>query len=287
MTEGTAISGEQLEVVSIGAADAGHREAILCEVGDGSCHVELEGGRRVRAKNAVQGYLPAVEDRVLVAGRLGGALWIVGVLQSSGAQRLVTRSRHTVEVRDEAGRELVEIRDDEEALLLRIEPESGKVTLGALRGDLALHAPEGFVDLTAGRGVRAAGQESVTFSTRGDEGEKSATLHLDRRGALLHGEELELSGERASLHASETRYVGKTLEATVGQARWAIERVESVVGQLVERLETAHRTVSGLQRLTAGRVRTLVRGAYQLKARRGSLKSKEELKLDGKKIYLG
>ena len=63
--------------------------------------------------------------------------------------------------------------------------------------------------------------------------------------------------------------------------------VETKVGRLVEHVKTAHRTVEGLQRLTAGRVRSLVRGAYQLKAEYGAVTTREELKLDGKKIYLG
>ena len=46
-------------------------------------------------------------------------------------------------------------------------------------------------------------------------------------------------------------------------------------------------TLDGAAQLTAGRVRSLIEGAYQLRSKEAFLKSEEDFKIDGEKIHLG
>jgi hypothetical protein len=201
---------------------------------------------------------------------------------------LRTKTGHTVQVHEEDGVEQVELRDAEANLMLLFEPGTGRVVVSSSTGDLALVAPKGHIDLVAGKGVRCASQESISFRAGGAaEDAPASSLHLDEHQASLRGEHLEVAGERAELHVGETTYVGQRLEATVTRAKWAVERLESHVDRLVERAKTVHRSVEGLQRVTAGRVFSVIKGAYRVQAKNASLRTDEELTLDGDHIYLG
>ena len=66
-----------------------------------------------------------------------------------------------------------------------------------------------------------------------------------------------------------------------------VDRLESRVGTLVERATNAFRQVTDMHQLKAGRLRTLVKGAMQLKTAHATIKTREEIYIDGKQIHLG
>ncbi len=210
------------------------------------------------------------------------------VALATETRELRTRSGHTVELREEDGAERIEVRDADSNLIFQLDPGTGRTVIRVPAGDLALVAPQGHIDLVAGKGVRCAGRESITFRAGGAaEGAPASSLYLDEHQAALQGERLEIAGERAGVHVGETTYVGHRLKATLDGAQWAVERLEATVGRLVERAKTVHRSVEGIQRLTAGRVFSLVKGAYQVKAKNASIRTDEEVSIDGEHIYLG
>ena len=60
-----------------------------------------------------------------------------------------------------------------------------------------------------------------------------------------------------------------------------------VVETLIERASNSYRTVEELSQVTAGRMRALVSGLYQVRSKTANLRSEEVFKIDGEKIHLG
>lgn len=286
MSEGSSQAGDLFASVLV--TRDGFQEATVKSVDQRRCRVEVGLGSERDALVTLPGYAPTPGDRVLIAGSAGSKSWIIGVIEAEALPALETRSGHRVTLADDGETERVRLRDAQDTLLLEFDPDTGRALIRAPSGDLTLAAPAGHVDLVAGRGVRCAAREDIILRAGGvGEDAPSSSLRLSEHQAAIQGDEVEVTGRRATVRLGETSFVGERLEATLSRARWAIDRVESRLEQLVERLGSAHRTVEGLQQVTAGRMRALVRGAYQVKADHGSIKARSDLKLDGKKIYLG
>ena len=83
------------------------------------------------------------------------------------------------------------------------------------------------------------------------------------------------------------RYTGQRFEGTLESAKFVANRLETVARRIVEKAKDVYRQVENLNQVKAGRMRTLVDGAYRVKAGRTALKSDGDTKIDGKKIYLG
>lgn len=64
-------------------------------------------------------------------------------------------------------------------------------------------------------------------------------------------------------------------------------RFEIDAGRIVERAGAVYREIEGVLQTRAERVRTLVRGAYQLLAVRTQIVAEEDASLDGKRVLLG
>jgi hypothetical protein len=79
----------------------------------------------------------------------------------------------------------------------------------------------------------------------------------------------------------------KNLTAKVGYAKLMFDRLETITDTLVEQAKNVYRTVAQLTQLRAGRMRTLVDETYQFKANKAFMKSEEDFKIKGEKIYLG
>ncbi len=79
----------------------------------------------------------------------------------------------------------------------------------------------------------------------------------------------------------------KKLTANVGYARLVFDRLETITDTLVEQAKNVYRTVAQLTQLRTGRMRTLVDETYQFKANKAFMKSEDDFKIKGEKIYLG
>jgi hypothetical protein len=64
-------------------------------------------------------------------------------------------------------------------------------------------------------------------------------------------------------------------------------RFELRAGRIVERAGDVYREIEGLLQTRAERVRTVVRGAYQLFAKRAQVVAEEDASVDGKRVLLG
>jgi hypothetical protein len=212
--------------------------------------------RRLAARVAVVDYAASAGDRVVV---IEGAKesFVVGVLHAA------RRAGEADVVRAESGASAsangsaIEVRDASGALVVSYDAATGETRLVAPGGDLVL-AARGKVRVEAGSDLdlRAAGEVRST-STR----------------VSVHATEGEVNAERLSVTAAEHR-------ALVG--RWEL-RAQRVIEQVVD----AYRDVDGLLQTRAGRMRTLVKGAFRVLAERTDLLSREDAVIDGKRVLLG
>jgi hypothetical protein len=170
--------------------------------------------------------------------------------------------------------DMAEIRDPEGRVVVRY--ACGAAEIVAPAGNLTLSAPEGRVVLKSAMGIELCS---------GDAEEPQV---------LVGSSEVRVDAARLDVKTEESRVV--TGRATVTAERIAtaasvltqqVERFELTATRLVEKTRDSFRDASDLAQTRAGRVRTVVKNAYALFARRTSVTSKEETSIDGSKILLG
>lgn len=266
----------------------------------GRCRVRLElDGRAIELPAVVAiARAPALDAGacVLVTGEGLEGCYVIGVLGDEAGpaseRRVSTRSGASAEVKIDGEKERIEVRDPEGHLVLAYEPDTGRSVLSAPSGSLALHAPEGDIELVSGGAVRCRGAGGVTLeagaaSSPARPQERRPSLALGKEGARLAARTLTIAGERADLLLADARYHGVRLSATVEQAKVVMERLESAAVQVVSRAKRFFRHAEDLDQLTAGRSRTVVEGAYTVQGGHASIQAKDEVKIDGKRVYLG
>lgn len=147
---------------------------------------------------------------------------------------------------------------------LRVVYEEGKVTL-------FVDAPD--VIIKARTRARIEASEELTLASSG---------------------RIALEAPRVDSRSEEATWTSGRLELAVGVLQTAARRttvvaeeIETICGGLFERSREVLRETSGLVEERAGRLRVLVSDAYRLVARRGSIESEEDTKIDGKRVLLG
>ncbi len=120
-----------------------------------------------------------------------------------------------------------------------------------------------------------AGVEGERIVVRNSRNAVVVVYDAERETAELHAGDLTLSAPqgRICLRASE-------IVCEAG-------RFELQAGRIVESAGDVYREVQGLLQTRAERVRTLVRGAYQVLAKRAQVVAEEDASLDGKRVLLG
>ena len=190
--------------------------------------------------------------------------------------------------------ERLEVRDREGRLVFEYDPESGRSTLSVPRGDLALQAPEGHIDLVAAKGVRcqSAGPieiestSAVSLGVAGNPGGRSGLL-LGSGVAQLKAPRVGVRADQASMGVDALRYHGRKLHAKLDSALLVANRVETVAQRILEKAVNVYRRVEQLHQLRAGRVRTHVEGAHLVQAGTSEHRARGPVRIDGERIELG
>ena len=132
--------------------------------------------------------------------------------------------------------------------------------------------------------------------------EPSATKTPSGASATVDGERIVVRNARgvvvvvydAERDAAEISATDLTLSAPKGQLRLQASEIVCEAGRfelraerIVECATDVYREIGGLLQTRADRVRTLVRGSYQLLARRTQVVAEEDASLDGKRVLLG
>lgn len=160
--------------------------------------------------------------------------------------------------------------------------DGARLTVEGPGGELRVLYEEGKVTLF----VDAA---EVVLKARGQ-----ATLEAPRGLTLRSAEHIAIDAPRIDAKSQEATWTSGRLELAIGvletaahRTRVVAEEVETVCGELYERSREVLRETSGLVEERAGRLRVLVTDAYRLIAKRGSIESEEDTKIDGKRVLLG
>jgi hypothetical protein len=244
-------------------------------------------GRRLAARSALPGYQPHVGDRVLLVGD-GDDAYICGVLHSThdgGANSLTLDDGSQARSDGDA----LELHDAEGRLLLRY--RQGALELCAPSGDLELSAPQGHLKLRSALDVTVEAQRDLHQRAgrrlSSDLTHGNAAVTLDAGGTCIEGRALRTKTDELSFEASRLSTVAHQVRTTAKQLVHNVERYELTTDRLVETSRVALREVAGLLQTRAGRVRQLVENVYTLRTRRTVMASKEDTRVDGRKILLG
>jgi len=81
--------------------------------------------------------------------------------------------------------------------------------------------------------------------------------------------------------------MAKILGVRSGRVSAIIDVLDTVCGRLTERIRNSFRHIENLEEVKAGRLRTIVRERFALRAKQTSILSEEEVTIDGRKIHLG
>ncbi|MCC6552128.1 MAG: DUF3540 domain-containing protein [Polyangiaceae bacterium] len=185
----------------------------------------------------------------------------------------------------------LELRDPGGRLLVRY--AGGTAEIAAPAGDLILSAPAGRVAirsatdiaLEAARDIehRAARRVAVGAGAAG----APAQLTIEPERAHLKSARVEVEARAGRAVVGQAAVVARQIATTARTITASADRYEITATRLVEKTRDAFRDVADLAQTRIGRARTLVKGAYTLNARRTTVASEEETKVDGKKVLLG
>jgi hypothetical protein len=89
------------------------------------------------------------------------------------------------------------------------------------------------------------------------------------------------------LDSVETHFSGQKLFSKVTEAKLLWGKVEVLADKLVSKFKSRFTAVEELDQTRAGRMRSLVRGSYRIKAERINLKTEKSVNIDGERINLG
>ncbi|MFK7985622.1 MAG: DUF3540 domain-containing protein [Sandaracinaceae bacterium] len=262
--------------------------------------VRFEDGETASVALAVGGYRARTGDRLLVARGRSGA-WAFAVL--SALREAPVRADDGTRAQLEEG--ALTVRDGEGRLLFSHRPDDGVSVVHAPYGDLRLSAPDGNIELDAGRDVKVSSRRNLELSAkrvrvgttpasrpRKTEAQWAGTkpsenaLTFDRTGARLETSSLTLSAAVARLAMLETTFAAHHVSTAVATVRGAFGLVETKATRVIERAKDTYREVEGLAQTRAGRIRQRAETTVHVVAERAVIKAEDEVAIKGEKIHL-
>lgn len=202
---------------------------------------------------------------------------VVDVQLTTGERVLVNPT--SAELRDAGGR-----------VMLRY--EAGVLLLSAPAGDVVFAAPSGKIVFEAGQDVAfSAARDIVQRAGRGVSlaaGEDARSrLSVEPTGAQLIAPRVEVRTATTSADLGEATIAATHARTTTKTWSLVTERFEVSATRIIEKAQDTFRDVAELAQTRVGRARTLVRDVYALYTRRTTMTSKDDTRVDGKRIHLG
>lgn len=181
--------------------------------------------------------------------------------------------------------------DREGRLLVRY--ENGSAEIAAPSGDLTLAAPRGRVVLRSGldvemeaaRDVRSHAGRKLVLDAGTQKG--APRVELGPEGATVKARDVGVEAQNSRLVTGRATVLAHQIGTTAHQVALHVERYELTATRIVEKTRDVFRDASDLAQTRVGRLRTLVSGMFSVSARRSSITSQDETKIDGKKVLLG
>ncbi len=258
--------------------------------------VRLEGQGEITAHLAMPLSCPLKPgDCVLVAGESPSSGYIIGILNADQPQTISTAEGAGAHVQGQGADQSIAVHDADNRTVFEYYPASGQSVIRAPEGDLCLAAPNGRIDLAAGKDIHCAsagdvtirGRQSVCLAAQGQGDHPDQTLEMDGDGAKLGVHRMEIAAGQGDISIARAAYRGKQFKSTVNRAKLVYGKLEISAQRMWQSSGYLFRQVRHLCQMQAGRMRTLIKGAHHTQSRRTTLIAKEDVRIDGKKINLG
>jgi hypothetical protein len=187
-----------------------------------------------------------------------------------------------------------ELRDAEGRLFVRY--ANGCAEIAPASGDLVLRAPAGSVRIDAAADVTiAAARDAIVEGARRSELRVStpggafpaSRVAVDARGATVAAPKVDVSTRAARLVASGADVVAERVRTSASSIETTAKKIDITAERVATRAKELVEDVVDLLETRAGRVRSLVRGAFSLRSRTTAMKSKDDTSIDGKRVLLG
>jgi hypothetical protein len=205
-------------------------------------------------------------SRVLVAFAGGDAGYVIGTLDPPPTPGVVCAGTASARVADADGRERLVLSDPARALTISYDARNGALWVSpSTSANLILAAPDGDVELRAGKRLRLRGAAGTDLATR----------------------RLTVSAGRTVAALGEAMVDADALTATLRRVRQISERVEVTATRIVERAGTVLRRATGLYRQDATRLRLSGEDSCHLRGGRVDVRAAGDARVDGEKIRLG
>ncbi len=107
------------------------------------------------------------------------------------------------------------------------------------------------------------------------------------KSVALEAPEIEIAGISGKVRFAVCSLLTSILEVRSKKAVQVIDILDSVIGRATERVRDSFRWIENLEQIRAGRIRTIVKDRFSVKAGHASLISEEEVTIDGEKIHIG
>jgi Protein of unknown function (DUF3540) len=183
------------------------------------------------------------------------------------------------------------LRDAAGRLLVRY--ENGRAEIAAPEGDLILAAPSGRVVLKSALDVEVQAERDIVqhaarrLSITTGAADNTPQVIVEPGQTQVHAKNLEVQAHTSRLVTGKATILAQEIATTAKKVAQNVERYEITATRIVETAKDAFFDVADLMQSRIGRARTIVKGAYTLHAKRAIVASKEETKIDGKKVLLG
>jgi hypothetical protein len=258
--------------------------------------VRIEGHEEITAQLAMPlSFALKPGDKVLVAGQSPSSGYIIGLLTADTAQAIQTAEGAGARVQGQGPDQCIAVHDTDNRTVFEYYPTGGKAVIHAPEGDLLLDAPNGCINLHAGKQILCTsetdvimhGRQAVRFAANGQDGNPDQALHLDADGARIGVHKMDITAGQGDISIARLDYRGKHLTSSVNRAKLVFGKLETTAQRIWQNSEYLFRQVQHLCQMQAGRMRTLVRGAHHTQSQRTTLIAREDVRIDGQKINLG
>ncbi|MDQ5986650.1 MAG: hypothetical protein CSYNP_02380 [Syntrophus sp. SKADARSKE-3] len=143
--------------------------------------------------------------------------------------------------------------------------------------------------------VKATGKARIllpgTATISGESGDvtmEGRTIRVQAsQEALFEAPEMSFTGIKGTARFSAFSLIARTLGAHIERTSAVLGVFDGVIGRLTEKIGNSFRRIEHLEEVKAGRLRTIVRDRFAVRAKQASVVVEEDVTIDGKKIHLG
>ncbi len=167
----------------------------------------------------------------------------------------------------EKGDQIMYCCDDNQSchILAIIDRPSSKNTILSFPGDVSIEASSGKLSITGRESIQVASTESVTMV--------SENMNMVAQKGLININEVTLNSKKATNHVSRVTTFSKS--------------IDTIADRVSQKLMNSFRLIEGVDQTKAGDVLTTIKNLFSLRSHQSAILSKNDIKIDAKRIHMG